>query len=147
MLWATVILGMCLLTGIVVCIGLFAVRALQSVSTNADSFVNAHVATLSSLERIHARNAKQLDAVLDRFMALDFSLFKAYSSAEQADEGGFVDPADESDELLNTGTFSYTPGGNPVPHVSIDDLRAQAEEHQILTEDFTDEFFQREDSR
>ena len=100
------------------------------------SSLDAHRATLESLERTHDRNVAQNDRVLDRFMALDFSLFKSHQLAESSEEGGFFAP-DEIEEAL-LGTTTMTPGGNIVLHGEELQrrLKAAMEENQILAEDF-----------
>jgi hypothetical protein len=78
-------------------------------------------------------------------MALDFSIFKAYQSTEDAELGGF----DEPDEDEPTGTLTYTPSGNVVIHGADagEALRQRLEEAQLLREDFDQDFFDREDAR
>ena len=145
MIWVAVILGILVAGFVLVTVAYIALRCLQSAQEMSQSFVVAHRATLDSLERVHARQNKSLESVLDRFMALDFSLFKAYQSAEDAEAGGFVDPVDEEE----TGVITYTPSGNPVPHGRGDEdtLKMRLEEAQLLREDFGEEFFEKEDAR
>ena len=125
-------------------VSVIALKCLQSAQANAETYTRAHNDTLASLERIHDRQTKALEGVLDRFMALDFSLFKAYQSSEDAEAGGFEEPEDEV-----TGVITYTPSGNPVPHgVAPEELlRQRLEEAQMLHEDFGPDFFEREDAR
>jgi len=109
----------------------------------------AHRATLASLERTHERNVAQINTVLDRFMALDFQLFKSYQLAEQADVGGFDEPTEIIEPDEPTGTVTFTPGGNVVLHgeTIAERLRQRAEEEEMLAEDFGDDFFEREDAK
>jgi hypothetical protein len=113
-------------------------------------YMTAHAKTLQTLETVHSRNMKQLDSLLDRFMALDFQLFKAYQDSEEPMVGGFEAPDDdlEQNERL-LGTMTYTPSGNPIPHDDglLEELRAKVEEEAILREDFGEEFTAREDNR
>jgi len=140
MLYTAVIIGILAVTGFVIAYVVFALRALQSAQQLSREFVIAHNRTLKSLETIHDRNAQQLDSVLDRFMALDFSLFKAYQSSEEAELGGFSDP-DEEGEVL-----AFTPGGQSrdINAELLEDLAARANEEQLLAEDFGLEFDQKE---
>ena len=145
MIWVAVILGIVVAAGVLVTTALIALKCLQSAQEIAESYTRAHTDTLNSLERVHDRQSQQLDSVLDRFMALDFSLFKAYQSTEDAEPGGFTEPEDE--EL--TGVVTYTPSGNVVRHGTTPEmlLRQRLEEAQILNEDFDQAFFEREDAR
>jgi Na+-transporting NADH:ubiquinone oxidoreductase subunit NqrC len=145
MIWVAVILGMLLAASVLVALGVIALKCLQSAQKSADSYTHSHAQTLASLERVHDRQAKQLDSVLDRFMALDFSLFKAYQSGEDAEPGGFSDPEDE--EL--TGTVSYTPSGGVIIHGAdaAQALRARLEEAELINEDFGEDFWAKEDAR
>ena len=143
MIWVAVILGIVVAAGVLVTTALIALKCLQSAQEIAESYTRAHSETLASLERVHDRQAKQLDSVLDRFMALDFSLCKAYQSTDGAEDGSFEEP-DEP-----TGTVTYTPSGNVVVHGADvgETLRQQLEEAQLLREDFGQDFFDREDAR
>ena len=49
---------------------------------------------LNHADMVHQRAQNHLDSVLDRFMALDFTLFKSYQVAENSPAGGF-EPPDE----------------------------------------------------
>jgi chromosome condensin MukBEF ATPase and DNA-binding subunit MukB len=145
MIWVAVILGILVSACVLVVLSVIALKCLQSAQKSADSYMIAHRDTLASLERVHDRQAKQLDSVLDRFMALDFSIFKAYQSTEDAGDGGFTDP----DEDEQTGVMTYTPSGNVVVHGADagELLRQRLEEAQLLREDFGQDFFEREDAR
>jgi hypothetical protein len=145
MLWAALIIGALVVIGCTSTLGLIAYKALQTSSQVSRDFISAHQATLNSLERTHDRNVKQNEGVLDRFMALDFSLFKAYQSAEDAPVGGFEPPDEEEEGSMRTylSNDRYIEHGTSVA----DRLRAAAEERTILAEDFDDEFLAREDAR
>jgi len=148
MLYVAVIFGIIAVAGVIIASMMIALRCLQSAVIVAEKFVVAHRATLNSLERTHKRNVDQNGSVLDRFMALDFSLFKSYQLTEAADAGGFSEPEDEGEDE-STGTITYTPGGNVVLHgeALADRLRQRMEEEQILAEDFDEAFFEREDTK
>jgi len=146
-IWVAVILGMFVAAGVLITVSAIALRCLQSAQKSAESYTVAHTKTLDALTKVHDRQAKQLDSVLDRFMALDFSLFKAYQAGEDAEPGGFVGPDDEAE--TGTGTVTYTPSGNVVRHGTAPEelLRQRLEEAQLLHEDFGEDFFAREDAR
>lgn len=144
MIWVAVILGMCLIVACLALISYFCLRALEANRNMSQQFIDAHKATLETLERTHERNVAQNSSVLDRFMALDFSLFKAYQSTEGAEEGGFTDP-DEDEE----GAFTVVRGGREMlVGAGVEErLAAVLNEQQLLREDFGDDFWEREDAR
>jgi chromosome condensin MukBEF ATPase and DNA-binding subunit MukB len=145
MLWAALILGALVVISCTSILGLIASRSLQNAQNVSREFVQAHTATLNSLERTHERNVEQINSVLDRFMALDFSLFKAYQSSEQAEAGGFVEPEDEDEGSV----VAFTGSGRTI-NVGADvaeSLRQRLEEDALLREDFSEEFWQREDAK
>jgi hypothetical protein len=58
---------------------------------------------LSTLERVHERDQAHVSSVLDRFMSLDFTLFKTYQLSEQV-VGQYVPPEErpefEDEEIV-----------------------------------------------
>jgi hypothetical protein len=50
---------------------------------------------LAHADRIHERNATQLETTLDRLMAVDFSEFKSQQMTEHAPKGEYVEPDTE----------------------------------------------------
>jgi hypothetical protein len=146
MLWAALIVGAIIVIVSLTVLGLIALKALSSAAEVSRVFGDAHQATLMSLERTHDRNIKQNDGVLDRFMALDFSVFKAYQSAEIAEEGGFIDPNEGEEE---GSSRTYIGDGRYIDHSTAvaDRLKALANEEALMAEDFDDEFIAREDAR
>jgi hypothetical protein len=145
MAWAAVVLGIIFAVSSIVVISMIALRMLQTSRAVSHEFVEAHRDTLGALERIHERNVGQINGVLDRFMALDFSLFKAYQSSETADVGGFILPDEEEEGV--SGHFNA--GGRFIDHSAniTQRMRAVAEEEKIIAEDFDEEFFRREDEK
>lgn len=130
--------GVILIVSCVAFIGLIALKMLSLSLRVSQQFVDAHKATLETLERTHNRNVKQNDGVLDRFMALDFSIFKAYQSAEGAEIGGFEEPDDGEEGSLRT----YSDVGTFREHGADLErrLREATEEAAILAEDFGEDF-------
>jgi len=110
----------------------------------SQTFVFAHNNTLKTLEAVHAKNIAQTQDVLDRFMALDFSLFKAYQSAENAEFGGFSDPTDSQEELGQVLAFTDSGAPRDINAGLLEDLAARANEESLLAEDFGLEFDQKE---
>ena len=145
MIWVAVILGMILAVLCIVTVTFGYLKALEETRRASQLFISAHKMTLETLERTHQRNTDQNSSVLDRFMALDFSLFKAYQSTEDAPEGGFEAPDDEFEGQVLT----FTPSGREVRvGASVEErLAASINEAQLLREDFGEEFWQREDAR
>ena len=47
---------------------------------------------LDHADRVHERQVVMLNGALDRIMAMDFTTYKAYASAEDALEGQFIEP-------------------------------------------------------
>jgi hypothetical protein len=97
-------------------------RALQS----------AHLMT----ERVHARQSKQLDKLLDRFMAMDFERFKSYELASESQPGGFEAP-EEQTPLSEAATVVYSGWGSLDQTLEKIDLIDQ--EERLVSEDFPDE--------
>jgi hypothetical protein len=147
MIWAAVIIGIILLWSFIILLVMSALKLSKQADEISLRFIDAHKATLASLERTHERNVAQNSSVLDRFMALDFSLFKAYQSSELAEEGGFEEPTDE--DLENTGVISFNDGGRVTrPGATIEEqLRLAQEEGEILAEDFGEDFERKEGLR
>jgi len=145
MLYATLITGIICVTVCVIALVSYALRALQSAQDTSQTFAFAHNNTLKTLEAVHAKNIAQTQDVLDRFMALDFSLFKAYQSAENAEFGGFSDPTGNEEEELGQ-VIAFTDSGAPrdINAGLLEDLAARANEESLLAEDFGLEFDQKE---
>jgi hypothetical protein len=79
--------------------------------------------TLSTLDRIHARQARQLETALNRLMTIKWENFAMVQATEDADEeGGFYRP-DEDDE---DDTMVMKPNFDRVPSL----------EQEFLEEDF-----------
>jgi hypothetical protein len=87
-----------------------------------------------TLVRVHDRNAAQLDGVLDRFMALDFSLFKAYQSVEGSPEGGWEQVEEDAPGEVEMEVPHGLWGTLTAP--GYQEARAAADEEKILAEDF-----------
>jgi hypothetical protein len=120
MTWA--LLGILLVVLVIVLIGAF--YFLQSVS---QTLANA----LQTLERVHQNDGKRIDQVLDRLMAADFTLFKQYQLAEEAEEGGQEVFEEEPEVRLEIPGVTRNYGEV--------DLQTAADERRILMEDFPEE--------
>jgi hypothetical protein len=140
--WVAVTLGVVFALSLVSVVLAIALKCFRETQETMLKFTDAHRATLNSLEKIHDKNSSQLNGVLDRFMALDFSLFKSYQSTELAEEGGYEDPID----LQETGVITYNPGGRPIrPDFTFEEeLRKTREEQELLAEDFGTDFEEKE---
>lgn len=58
-------------------------------------FLKALEGALNHADRIHERNATQLETTLDRLMAMDFTEFKSAQYTEHAPAGEYVEPDTE----------------------------------------------------
>jgi hypothetical protein len=143
MLYVAVILGIIGVIASISLIGYIALKLFRSSVEIAQTFTDAHNSTLATLERVHNRNMKQLQEMADRFMSLDFTLFKNYQLAEAAEEGGFEEPEEEMRVERYTGGGGVVPIGAEITRR----LEAAANERQLLAEDFPEGWDEREGNR
>src|SRR5215472_162136 len=83
---------------------------------------------IRTLERVHANDGKRIDQILDRLMAVDFTTFKQYQLAEEADFGGQEMPEEDATVVMEMPGITRNYGEA--------DLAAAANERRILLEDF-----------
>jgi hypothetical protein len=120
MIWA--LLGL-----VVVVVGVFSLSVILALQSVSETLSNA----LRTLERVHTNDGKRIDTILDRFMAMDFQMFKNYQLAEEAEEGGQEIFEEEPTVRLEVPGITREYGEA--------DLVVAAAEREILREDFPEE--------
>jgi len=86
---------------------------------------------------MHERQSKQIDQLLDRFMAMDFDRFKSHQSAEESQPGEFVAPEDQRRDLDDTVVQIYPSWGSLDRTAAM--MEALENEQTLVQEDFPDE--------
>jgi hypothetical protein len=93
--------------------------------------------TLSTLNSMHTRSSALLDKSLDRLMAIRWEDFVAMQSYETEDEGGFISPEEQKQEVGEVAIEEPGQWGALAQLQRLSD--AQQNEQQLLDEDFPEE--------
>lgn len=97
----------------------------------------AHKETLSTLNSMHNRSSALLDKSLDRLMTIRWEDFVSMQSYETEDEGGFISPEEQKEEV---GEVSIEEPGQWGALAQLQKLsEAQENERKLLDEDFPEE--------
>lgn len=99
-------------------------------------FRRALESSFSHTLRTHERQSKQIDKLLDRFMALDFDRFKSYELAEDSPNGGFDAPEDQEGGGDIDAVVRFTPPWGSLDRTD-ETLEALENEERLLREDFS----------